>query len=146
MARNAVVKVNGEIVATYSDEVSSSGSDPYSWTWRWRVNATPQTMTVMAEVRTEGDTKSNGNIYLIKDGTLVVDNGETINTSLFKNSTGFHSVVITDSRPCENNWEVCIFAHRRPAICHNRGRCEDHRRLRISTGCPRCDHPPSKLC
>ncbi len=95
MARNAVVKVNGEIVATYSDEVSSSGSDPYSWTWRWRVNATPQTMTVMAEVRTEGDTKSNGNIYLIKDGTLVVDNGETINTSLFKNSTGFHSVVIT---------------------------------------------------
>ena len=95
MARNAVVKVDGETIATFSEEVSSSGSDPYSWTWKWQIGNQPKTMTVTAEVRTDGGTKSNGNIYVIKNGKLIIDNVETIGTSLFKNSTGFRTAVIS---------------------------------------------------
>lgn len=95
VARNAIIKVDGQIIASFSDEVSTSGSGSLSWTWKWTVDSAPKTMTITAEVRTDGGTKSNGTIYIIKNGTLVIGDDETITTSLFKNSTGFHTAVIT---------------------------------------------------
>ena len=94
MARNAVVKVDGKTVATYKDEVST-GTNPYTWTWKWSVDKAPKTMTVTADFRTDGGIKSNGIIFIIKNGTLVINDGEKITTSMFKNSTGFHTAIIT---------------------------------------------------
>ena len=95
VARNAIIKVDGQIIASFSDEVSTSGSGSLSWTWKWTVDSAPKTMTITAEVRTDGGTKSNGQIYLIKDGILTVGGQEAISTSWYKNSTGFRAAIIS---------------------------------------------------
>lgn len=67
VSKNATIQVDGVTIATFPDEVSA-GFSPRSWTYTFNIKSTPKKVLLIADFRTDGGNKSNGDITVVRNG------------------------------------------------------------------------------